>query len=78
MPSVDLKLYAGLVRYAPGGERSFSPDIQPGETVGQLLERFGVPTSAARIIFINSVQCRTDHPLAGGEHIGVFPAIAGG
>ncbi len=78
MPSVEVKLYATLARYAPGGEANFSAEIQPGETVGQLLERLGVPASGARIIFIDSVQCRTDHPLNGDEHIGVFPAIGGG
>ncbi len=66
------------MRYAPGGQSRFSTDIQSGETMGRLLERLGVPLSSARIIFVDSVQCRTDHPLTGGEQIGVFSAIGGG
>ncbi len=78
MPSVELKLYATLTQYAPSGSEAFSVEIQSGETLGELLERLGVPTSGARITLIDSVQCRSDHPLVGGEHIGVFPAIGGG
>jgi len=78
MPSAEVRLYANLSRYGPGGESNFSVEIQEGDTVGRLLERLSVPPSAARIIFVDSLQRPLEHPLSGGEKIGIFPAIAGG
>jgi len=78
MPSVDVRLYAALARYAPAGNGGFAADIRPDETVGSLLDRLGVPAKGVRLIFVDSRQQSPAHPLQGGEHIGIFPAIAGG
>jgi len=77
MPEVEVKLYATFRQYL-GGRASVAVEIEPGETVGQVLARLGVPTEQARLIFIDARAATLDHPLQGGEHLAVFPAIAGG
>jgi molybdopterin converting factor small subunit len=77
MTSVRLNAYATLRSYL-GGAASKEVGIEPGETVGELLDRCGIPRSQTRIIFVNNRAASFDDHLQGGEHVGVFPAIGGG
>jgi len=77
MPRVKLNLYAGLRAYI-GGKPSVDLEIEPGETVGGLLDRLGVPHGQTRILFVNGRAAALSDQLSGGEQIGVFPAIGGG
>jgi sulfur carrier protein ThiS len=77
MALVKLNAYATLRAYM-GGAASKEMEIEPGETVGDLLDRMGIPRDHTRIIFVNSRAASLAFPLHGGEHIGVFPAIGGG
>jgi len=77
MPEVQVNLYATLRQYL-GGRRSAAVEIEPGETVREVLARLGVPTEQARLVFVDAKAARLDHPLEGGEQLAVFPAIAGG
>jgi molybdopterin converting factor small subunit len=77
MALVKLNAYATLRAYL-GGAASKEMEIEPGETVGQLLDRMGVPRDQTRIIFVNSRAASLGDQLHGGEHVGVFPAIGGG
>ncbi len=77
MPQVKLRLYATL-RVHAGGTPSMDVDIEPGQTVRQVLQRLGVPPEQARIIFVDHRAGSLSQPLQGGEHVGVFPAIGGG
>ncbi|MHC4180325.1 MAG: MoaD/ThiS family protein [Planctomycetota bacterium] len=77
MPEVKVNLYATL-RSHIGGAPSVQLEIDPGQTVGQVLERLGVPTGQTRIIFVNNRAAGLSHVLQDGDKLGVFPAIGGG
>lgn len=77
MNRVKLNLYATLRAYL-GGRPSTEVEISPGETLGSLLIRLGIPHEQTRILFINNRHATLDQPLAAGDQIGVFPAIGGG
>ncbi len=77
MAHVTMNLYATLRSYV-GGVASVEAEIEPGQTVAQVLEQLGVPLEHTRIVFVNSRAATTSQPLEGGEHVGVFPAIGGG
>ena len=77
MPEVRVTLYATLRQHL-GGEASAAVEIEPGATVGEVLGRLGVPVEQARLIFVDARAAALDRPLQGGEHLAVFPAIAGG
>ena len=77
MPQVTVKLYATLRRFVDGKPIVEAP-IAPGDTVGRLLEKLGVPADEIRILFVNNRHATSDRPLADGDRVGVFPAIGGG
>ena len=53
-------------------------DIEPGKTVGDVLDRLGIPRDKTKIIFVNNKSAKFDDPLAGQERIDLFSAIGGG
>ena len=77
MAQVKLNLYAALRSYV-GGSPSVEVDVEPGETVEQVLTRLGVPAERTRIIFVNSRAALLSQPLQDGDRVGVFPALGGG
>ena len=77
MTQVTVNLYAAF-REQIGGDPSVAVRIEPGQTVGQVLEQLGIPSEKARIIFVDNRASQLSHTLQGGETLGVFPAIGGG
>ena len=77
MARVKLNAYATLRAYLKGAG-SIEIEIEPGQTVGEVVDRLGIPRDQTRIIFVNSRAAALADPLQGGEQIGVFPAIGGG
>jgi molybdopterin converting factor small subunit len=77
MSRVEVRLYAGLRAHVKGAV-SVSVEIEPGQTIGDVLEKLSVPLGQTRIIFLNHRAAGLDQPLVGGEELGVFPAIGGG
>jgi molybdopterin converting factor small subunit len=77
MVRVKLNAYATLRAYL-GGAASTEIEIEPGQTIGALLDRLGIPREQTRIIFVNNRAADLTDPLQGGEHVGIFPAIGGG
>jgi len=77
MARVEVKLFAILRQYIDGAA-STDVEIEPGETVGDVLDRLGVPHDQTRVMFLNSRAVDLTHVLQGGEELSVFPAIGGG
>jgi len=77
MPQIKINLYATLRAYA-GGAASIEVDVEPGQTIRQVLDQAGVPPERTRIVFVDNRAADLDQPLHGGEQVGVFPAIGGG
>jgi molybdopterin converting factor small subunit len=77
MAQITVSLYAGL-RALIGGKRSVGLALEPGQTVGDVLDRLGVPRDQTRIFFVNSRHAGLSDVLHDGDHVAVFPAIGGG
>ncbi len=77
MPQVRVNLYAILRKYV-GGAASVEVEIEPDQTIEEVLDELGVPAEQTRIIFVDSRAAELSQSLQGGEQIGVFPAIGGG
>jgi molybdopterin converting factor small subunit len=75
-PHIQLKLFAALAPLSP--ENSDRIPIQPGVSVGDLLDGLNIPTIKAHLIFINGIKRSLDTQLNGGERVGIFPPVAGG
>jgi len=77
MPRIQVNLYAALRQYI-GGAPSIEVEIEPGQTVADVLSNLGVPKEQTRIIFLNNRAASLSDSLQGGDQLGVFPAIGGG
>ena len=77
MPHVRVNLYATLRSYVRGS-RSIDVDIEPGQSIEQVLHELGVPPNQTRIIFVNNRAANLSQPLQDGDQVALFPAIGGG
>lgn len=73
---VRIQLFATLKHLTPPSADQYP--VAPGTTVKDLLERIGIPSAQAKLIFINGVKGNLTSRLAGGERIGIFPPVGGG
>lgn len=74
---ITVHLYAGFRKYA-NGQKSLQIEIEPGQTVEEVLRQIDVPVEQTRILFCNHQLVTTSHQLDGGETVGIFPAVGGG
>ena len=78
---VEVRLFASLTRYLPGGSQGKSAvlDVAEGTTLADLLRRLGIPQKLAHLTMLNGVQqLDKDVPLHDGDVVAIFPPIAGG
>jgi molybdopterin synthase sulfur carrier subunit len=83
---VVLKLYASLTDYLPaeGRAQRHAVDVQvpPGTTIDTVIERFHLPRRAVHLVLVNGVYvepgARQRHALADGDHLAIWPPVAGG
>ena len=73
---VNLKLFATLQRFVEDLADNYS--IQPGTTVGELINKLGLPEKQVKLIFIDGTKRDLHTVLHGGERIGIFPPVGGG
>ena len=77
MSQVTVNLFAGFRKFVDG-KPSVDVEIEPGQTVHNVLDELGVPAEHTRIVFVDNTAADLSQPLEGGETLGVFPAIGGG
>ena len=77
---VQVKLFATLRRCYPdlGIGEALDVELAPGATVADLVRQLGLPADEVKIVFVNGVVRETDHALADGDELGIFPPVGGG
>ncbi len=81
MIEVHVKLYASLRRYRPGLAigQSFTCLVLGGTTVGGLSgEVLRLPPEEVAIALVNGTHCPRECQLNDGDHVALWPPIAGG
>ena len=73
---ITIKCFATLSRFTPKDADAFS--VTPGESVGSVVARLGIPLGELKLVFVNGAHCALDTPLADGDRVGLFPAVGGG
>ena len=83
---VVLKLYASLTDYLPPDNRSSMHEVDVelpvDATVASVIERFRLPKPLVHLVLVNGVyvdpQQRLTKSLTDGDHVAIWPPIAGG
>ncbi len=77
MAAITINLFANLREYV-GGAASVELDIEPGQTIEQVIASLGIPFEQTKIIFVDNRRAEIDGVLQGGERLDLFSAIGGG
>lgn len=75
---VEVQLWSYLVEYAPAGHKRFNLELGPEANIGLLLSTLEIPPEEQKVVLVNGRQATDQTPLADGDEVIVFPAIAGG
>lgn len=77
---VVVTLNAALRRYVPEGraDNTFDFELGAGATVADLLDRLEIPSQYTKMIMAGEEQLTLSSPLFDGQHIGLYPPLAGG
>ncbi len=73
---IELKCYATLDVFQPKNAEAFA--LAPGETMGQLIDRLGIPHEEVTLRFVNGKAVQPDYELKDGDRVGLFPPVGGG
>ncbi|MAF94597.1 MAG: molybdopterin synthase sulfur carrier subunit [Rhodospirillaceae bacterium] len=81
---VRVKLYANLDEYLPDGSSRNQADMDfaDGTTAAAALARLGLPPEVCHLVLVNGVFLapseRAANVLEDGDHLAVWPPVAGG
>ncbi len=80
---VTFKLYASLGQYLPieARDHQIALEVGAGTSPAQLLRQQGVPEAEVHLVLVNGVFIppgQPEQPLAEGDELAVWPAVAGG
>ena len=74
--NITVKCFATLSRFTPPDAEAFP--IAQGETAQSVVARLGIPPEELKLVFVNGNHAELSVPLAGGDRLGLFPAVGGG
>ncbi|MGE0824413.1 MAG: MoaD/ThiS family protein [Candidatus Binatia bacterium] len=78
---IEVKLFANLRKLLPPGATGSKAQLTltEGTTITMLLQQLQIPSELAQMVLVNGEQTREfDRPLADGDHVSIFPPVAGG
>ncbi|HNR12763.1 MAG TPA: MoaD/ThiS family protein [Thermodesulfobacteriota bacterium] len=84
--NVEVRMFMEFRKYLPSGasEGKLVMTLEEGTTVGDLLNKLGVPLAEQKILVINGVShgaCGSaihNQPLKDGDVVALFPPVGGG
>jgi sulfur carrier protein ThiS len=82
--NIRIKLYASLAEYLPADAVKNEADIEvkEGTTPTQVIVRLGLPEKMCHMVLINGVYISPDEravkELEAGDHLAIWPPVAGG
>jgi len=76
--SIRVQLFAYLSRFSPSGEEKFRLELEPGATVGWLLNKLQIPADFEKVVLVNGQRSSHSTRLAEEDDVFIFPPAAGG
>jgi len=73
-------LAATLRKFVSGYDplQGHSVDLSGPESVGELIQRLGIPPDEVKLIMVDGVAANRETLLQGDERVGLFPPVGGG
>ncbi len=75
---LKIELQSYLDQYAPGIDPTFDYEMPDDATVGDLVQRLGIPETLATVIVVANAASGLDRVLSDGDRVTFLPPIAGG
>jgi len=77
---VEVRLFGGLEKlvFGAGYGQPLYLDISSGMTVGELLNRLGIPGNKIFSVILNGRHAEQNQVLQPGDRVALFPPLAGG
>ena len=77
---IRLKLYASLRKHLPGTEigEEVILEVEQGTIIKDILLRFGIEETLAKIIYVNGIHQKLDYVLLENDLLVIFPPVGGG
>jgi len=81
---IRVKLYASLAEYLPDGavRNEADIDVDDGTSPTRIIHRLGLPEQMCHMVLVNGVYIapddRSETVLAEGDHLAIWPPVAGG
>jgi molybdopterin converting factor small subunit len=77
---IQVKLFATLSRFSPGGlpGTPFDVELKEGATLQDLVNQLGIPAEETKVTFVNGIAQTLGYVLKPGDDTGIFPPIGGG
>ncbi|MBO6520248.1 MAG: MoaD/ThiS family protein [Rhodospirillales bacterium] len=81
---IRIKLYASLAEYLPADAVKNEADLEvnDGTTPTQVISRLGLPERMCHMVLVNGVYIapdeRLEKVLEEGDHLAIWPPVAGG
>jgi molybdopterin converting factor small subunit len=77
---IEVSLFGTLARYLPSGAqgRTVIMDCPDGVTVGQMIDRIGIPQPYPAMLLVNGIHADPDTQLQDGDLLALLPPLVGG
>jgi molybdopterin converting factor small subunit len=78
---IEVRLFATLREYLPAGSSRTSARLEmpSGASIGDVLDRLGIPREAAHLVLVNGLhEADLQRVLEGGLVLSIWPPVAGG
>jgi molybdopterin converting factor small subunit len=75
---VNVQLLGYLAKYSPTQKETFGLELEPGATIGGLLETIDFPPDLEKMVLVNGHRSNEATRLADGDEVFIFSPAAGG
>ncbi|MEA3309838.1 MAG: MoaD/ThiS family protein [Chloroflexota bacterium] len=78
---IQVKLYAGLQRYAPEGTaigQPFEVELPEQSSIAALIVHLGIRPRETKVAFVDGRARAGIYRLKPGDEVGIFPPVGGG